>query len=323
VKQETFVKPTNPITAKARAVISVHAKHRHFPDEDADKVRYLENERIIRKDAEQQLPSVTSVDFPLIVRTGTARDVLSNAYVTGNRDVTGRPNINVFSRSISCKSVAKDLSSDVGKLFQDWSGGCDGGGHQICSLDKSKRTFNGNRDSSIKIIPSCIKRLVKLKRLYLSDTGVSKIEGLEKNVKLNEFVLSETGVSKIEGLEKNVNLNVLSLSGTGVSKIEGLENNGKLKLLYLSNTGIKKIEGLEKNVNLKELFLNNTIVSKIEGLENNVKLNELVLGGTGVSKIEGLENNVNLEFLDLFNTGVSKSDCDEFKEARPSVSLSC
>jgi Leucine-rich repeat (LRR) protein len=279
VKQENVVKPTNPLTAKAQTVISVYAKHHGFPDGDADKVRYFDNERTIRMDTEHRVPRITSNDLPVLVRDDTAREVLLNAFITGNRVVTGDPNVDVFSRSISCNSVFGNLSSDVLKLFPDWSGDCNSDGHQICSFDKSKRTFDGSYDSSIKMIPSCIKQFVKLENLYLN----------------------RTGVSKIEGLENNINLEWLVLGGTGVSKIEGLENNVKLRWLYLNKTNVSKIEGLENNVKLKWLDLTRTMIKKIEGLENNVNLNRLDLGGTGVSK----------------------SDCDEFKEARPGVSLSC
>jgi hypothetical protein len=174
VKQENVIKPTNPITARARSVISVHAKHRRFPDGDADKVRYFDNERAIRKDSEQWFPRIKSLDLPVLVRTSTARNVILNAFVVGDRIVTGAPNVDVFSRSISCNSVAKDLRPDVSRLFPPWAGDCNNGGYRICSFDKSKSTFNGNRDSSIKMIPSCIANLINLNKLDLARTGVSK-----------------------------------------------------------------------------------------------------------------------------------------------------
>jgi hypothetical protein len=345
VKQEFIIKPSNPLSAKSRAVISLHGKYRYFPEGNADKVRYLDNGKATRKDKELRVPSIISVSFPVMVRYDTARQVLLTAFVTGNRVVTGAPNVDVFSRSISCKSVSDDLSSDVSRLFPPWSGDCNSGGHQICSFDKSKSRFYGRDDSSIKMIPACISNLVKLEHLDLSDTsvskieglennvklerldlygtGIKKIEGLEKNVELKELYLTRTGVSKIENLENNVNLNGLSLSKTDVSKIEGLENNVELKKLYLTRTGVSKIENLENNVKLELLDLSKTNVSKIEGLGNNIKLDWFKLSNTGVRKIEGLGKNVNLKRLSLSRTGVKKSDCDEFKKARPGVSLSC
>jgi hypothetical protein len=129
VKQENAVKPSNPLTARARAVISLHAKHRLFPEGNADKVRYFDNERTIRKDTEIRLPRITSIDFPVLVRDDTAREVFLTAFITGDRDVTGGPNVDVFSRSFSCNSVSDALSSDVLKLFPDWPGDCNSGGH--------------------------------------------------------------------------------------------------------------------------------------------------------------------------------------------------
>jgi Leucine-rich repeat (LRR) protein len=101
-----------------------------------------------------------------------------------------------------------------------WTGDCKSGGHQICSLDKSKIGFYGSYDSNIKMIPSCIKRLVNLKWIDLSGTAVSKIEGLENNVKLERLGLGGTDVKKIEGLENNVKLEKLGLYNTRVSKID-------------------------------------------------------------------------------------------------------
>jgi hypothetical protein len=345
VKQDNVVKPTNPLTGKARSVISVHEKHQLFPDGNADKVRYFDNERIIRKNAELWLPYISSIDLPVIVRTDTARDVLLNAFVTGNRVVTGAPNVDVFSRSISCKSVSKNLRLDVSRLFPSWKGGCDDSGHRICSFDKSKIRFDGSHDYSIKMIPSCIEQLVNLEELYLGNTGVRKIENLEKNLNLNWLSLYGTGVKKIEGLENNVKLEDLALAGTDVSEIEGLENNVNLRWLGLSDTGVKKIEGLGNNVSLKELDLSDTGVKKIEGLGNNGKLEDLFLANTGVKKIEGLKNNVKLKWLDLTRTGikkieglgknvnlnllnlygtdVSESECDDFRKVRPGVLLYC
>jgi Leucine-rich repeat (LRR) protein len=154
----------------------------------------------------------------VLVRDGTAREVLLTAFVTGDRVVTGVSNVDVFSRSISCNSVGKNLSLDISRLLPPWPGGCNSGGHRVCSLDESESTFHGSDDSRIKMIPSCIKRLVNLEWLGLYGTGVSKIEGLENNVKLEGLDLSKTNVSKIEGLENNGNLKALYLEGTGVSR---------------------------------------------------------------------------------------------------------
>jgi hypothetical protein len=220
VKQEAIIKPSNPLTAKARSVISLHDNHKRFPEGDTDKVRYLDNERVMRKDAEHWLLRIKSIDLPVLVRDGTAREVLLNAFVTGNRVVTGASNVDVFSRSIFCNSVSDDLFSEAINLFPPWSGDCNSGGHRICSLDKSKSTFDGIYDSTIKMIPSCIANLVNLELLKLSYTGVSKIEGLESNVNLEELALSSSAVSKIEGLENNGKLKFLDLSNTNVGKID-------------------------------------------------------------------------------------------------------
>jgi hypothetical protein len=128
VKQENVVKPSNPITSKARSVISVHGKHQRFPDGNADKVRYFDNEKATIKNTEIRLPRITSNDFPVLVRYDTAREVFLTAFIAGNRSVTGAPNVDVFSRSISCKSVSGNLSSDVLKLFPPWTGDCKSGG---------------------------------------------------------------------------------------------------------------------------------------------------------------------------------------------------
>jgi hypothetical protein len=54
-------------------------------------------------------------------------------------------------------------------------------------------------------------RLPNLRRLFLSDNQIHKIEGLEGNTRLEELILEENYISKLEGLTSLANLTRLDL----------------------------------------------------------------------------------------------------------------
>ena len=124
-------------------------------------------------------------------------------------------------------------------------------------MEKQKCFYSLNLTSSFKGISQ---KLLYLKWLDLSETNVSRIEGLEKCPQLQTLILSHTQVSHLEGLNNCFKLKTLDLSTTQVSCIEGLENCPQLRTLDLRNTKVSRIEGLEKCTHLQTLNLKGTQV---------------------------------------------------------------
>jgi|GEM_PF-2343779 len=143
-----------------------------------------------------------------------------------------------------------------------------------------------------------ITKLTSLEWLWLSDTQITKIEGLENLTNLQKLSLGGQ-ITKIEGLENLTNLQNLSLDRNQITKIEGLDNLTSLEWLWLGNTQITKIEGLDNLTSLQDLSLHNNKITKIEGLEKLTNLQKLSLDRNQISKIEGLDSLTSLRDLRL------------------------
>lgn len=148
--------------------------------------------------------------------------------------------------------------------------------------------------------------LANLTSLYLMGVQISKIEGLDNLTNLENLYLLGSRISKIEGLDNLTNLENLYLFGSQISKIEGLDNLTNLRSLYISGSQISKIEGLDGLTNLRSLNLSRTRISKIERLDKLVRLNELCLSDSQIEKIEKLDNLTKLTDLDLSDSQIQK-----------------
>ncbi len=319
---ENTVHPSNPLSSRSRAVVTLHAANNHFPDGERDKIRLLDNERAMGSDLERDFPVLRETTRPVLARPWTAREAVVKEWVAGDRAVKGNDGtVETFRKSVASGSVLGKTPRGVRSLLGPPLTKLEDG-YEICTKTRDVTEINF-KGKEIDKIPRCMSKYTNLKTLYLYETQVNKIENLDKNVNLQKLDLGYTPVSKIENLDKNVNLEWLFLNDTRVSKIDNLDKNMKLRWLFLKRTSVSKIENLNKLVNLKGLNLSGTSVSKIENLDTNVNLERLDLDRTRVSKIENLDTLVNLKVLYLGYTRVSKNACGAFKKSRPGISVSC
>jgi hypothetical protein len=302
---ERHARPSNPLASASRAVLAFHANDQHFPDGDADRIRFIENDRTTGNMLEARFPELDTIINPVFVDTRNARETYVRSWINGDKDISGDPTVKTFMLSIEYGSIKKGNKGKLPPFPEPGPPVKLGNGYGICNMKTGVKRVSYIHYIGSKI-PRCISKHVELEHVHIESLSVKKIENLEKLVNLKELDLNGTRIAKIENLDKNVNLESLDLRYSNVAKIENLGKNVDLEELILSDTSVAKIENLDTNVKLRELDLSGTPVSKIENLDKNVNLKELDLSNTSVTKIENLDTNVKLRILDLSNTNVSK-----------------
>jgi Leucine-rich repeat (LRR) protein len=201
----------------------------------------------------------------------------------------------------------------------------------VDSLDfswKENQVLQKNVDENGEVTGICIRGyqiadlklfsgLTNLKKLYLPNNNIARIEGLDKLSELQELNLAANQIAKIEGLDKLADLDYLCLGENQIEKIEGLEGLKKLRGLALFGNKISKIEGLEQLDNLSVLNLCFNRISKLEGLTGLKKLATLALHYNQISDIkqfEGLDNLRNLSTLYISCNPISAEDMEKLRE---------
>ena len=88
----------------------------------------------------------------------------------------------------------------------------------VCASNGSRATTSRNKKNTklekvrqLNLLFLIVYRLPILRRLFLSDNQVYKIEGLEGNTRLEELILEENYISKLEGMTSLSNLTRLDL----------------------------------------------------------------------------------------------------------------
>lgn len=217
----------------------------------------------------------------------------------------------------------------------------------LSTLDSRTLTFDFSDISSFD-------KLVNLKVLDVSDSGVGDVSVLSKLTKLEELNLSNTSVSDISSIQGLTNLKKLGLWGVKVSDFSAIKNLKNLEYLDLSYSNFDEVSLLSDLALLKELkiggtsgdgwdlaniFLGLTDVSSLSNLKNLetlhilgsmnlsdissisglTKLKELYLGFNRVTDLSILKNLTNIETLILFPYSSDPilycmSKSDDFKE---------
>jgi hypothetical protein len=85
--------------------------------------------------------------------------------------------------------------------------------------------------------------------IYLNDSQLTDVKGLEKLTQLRELMLSGNKLTDVKGLEKLTQLRELYLGGNQLTNVKGLEKLAKLRDLWImSNPDLTKaqIDELQK-----------------------------------------------------------------------------
>ena len=98
--------------------------------------------------------------------------------------------------------------------------------------------------------------LVNLENLWLCETNISRIKGIDNNVRLRKLHLYSNRIRIMENLSHLTNLQTLWLMDNEISVIQGIEKLTQLETLYLSRNKIREIgSSLDYNYSLVELNL--------------------------------------------------------------------
>ncbi len=151
--------------------------------------------------------------------------------------------------------------------------------------------------------------LNSIKKLDLSEKGLSDISDIESFKELTELNLSGNSISDISALRNLTNLQTLNLSGNGIISIGALANLTNLQTLNLSGNNISDISALANLTNLqtlKTLNLSGNNISDISALGNLTNLQTLNLSYNNISDISALRGLTNLTELDWsYNKNIS------------------
>ena len=154
-----------------------------------------------------------------------------------------------------------------------------------------------------------IESFKELTELNLSGNSISDISALGNLTNLQTLNLSYNNISDIGALASLTNLTELNLSGNkNISDISALGNLTNLQTLNLSYNNISDISALGGLTNLTELdwsYNKNIYIGALANLTNLQTLKTLNLSGNNISDISALRNLTNLQTLHLSGNSIS------------------
>ena len=134
------------------------------------------------------------------------------------------------------------------------------------------------------------------KRLYMSPGSPITTFDIEL---LRSLYLVESQISDLSGLEYAVNLHKIILSDNNIQDLTPLEGLKELRTLHISKNQISDLTPLTGLTNLNILDLNHNQISDVSPLTGLANLRRLYLGSNQISDVSPLVNLTNLEILAL------------------------
>ncbi|GMH33137.1 hypothetical protein BSKO_00971 [Bryopsis sp. KO-2023] len=124
---------------------------------------------------------------------------------------------------------------------------------------------------------SNLKKMTGLRRLYLCDNEITRIEGLENCEGLFELSFEDNRISSISGLERLGELRRLELGSNLLITLENLQSLTNLTQLSLEDNQLTSLEGLEALFNLMELYAGNNCVVELRAIQQLKELPKLII----------------------------------------------
>ncbi|MDQ0231423.1 leucine-rich repeat domain-containing protein [Metabacillus malikii] len=134
--------------------------------------------------------------------------------------------------------------------------------------------------------PITKEKLADLTRLFVADSNVTSLEGLENAINLTNLTLSENNISDVSPLKELVNLEHLDLENNEITSIEPLKNLA-VQTLFLSHNPITSLEALGEMDTLVYLMVDGTEIASIQELEQLEGLQEVYLTNTPSLEMNG------------------------------------
>ena len=154
-----------------------------------------------------------------------------------------------------------------------------------------------------------IGQLSGLKRLTLSDCGISTIASLSHMNQLVYLDLSKNTIRNLSVIADMQELEELYLNNNAVIDLTDLATLTKLKVLDVSYNSLKSVNPIHSATTLTYLDFSHNNVSQIETLSSLNSLVELHAGHNIISDISSISSCIELEVLNISNNTVSDISC--------------
>ena len=141
------------------------------------------------------------------------------------------------------------------------------------------------------------------KGIYVSDTKIKDLTGIEHFSKLNSLNCNKTAISKLD-ISNNPELTQLHCSVTAITELD-VSNNPKLHTLECCHLSLYQID-VSNNTELVNLYISDTLIEELD-VSNNVKLSKLDCQKTNLKRLD-ISNNTNLTKLECGRTELESLD---------------
>ncbi|MGL6106693.1 cell wall-binding repeat-containing protein [Romboutsia sp.] len=149
-----------------------------------------------------------------------------------------------------------------------------------------------------------VRQLNSLKKLYLSNSNITNLEGLQYCTNLTELDLFNNQIENISQLSTLGNLTELEIFGNKITDISALSELINLTNLQLGGNKVSDVTPLKELSSLEEINLSYNKVSDITGLSKLNNLMNLDLAGNQVKDIKSLSGLTNLRSINLNENGL-------------------
>ena len=141
--------------------------------------------------------------------------------------------------------------------------------------------------------------LLRLEALFIDDSGVTHLNGLEHALKLERLEARRNSISDLSPLSGLVRLNNLKLRGNKITDVSPLAGLSSLDWLGLEDNNIRNISGLTGLTRLTGIGLAHNPISNVSALADMPRLVRANLSGMNLSNLSSLSEVTSLEHLEL------------------------
>lgn len=185
--------------------------------------------------------------------------------------------------------------------FENWAGvkWSDTTLRRVIEIDISNRYLKGESDA--------FSRLVDLKKLNLSNNGISDIKSFALLHELSHLWLTNNKIARIEWEKGLDNLHVLALGDNNLTDLSGIQHAPNLLTLSLKNNNLKNIKYLSDLSLLQYLDLSYNLLKDLDEIQYLQKLETLDVSFNFVKNL----NDINPNIINLYAINNQISDIAE------------
>ncbi len=181
------------------------------------------------------------------------------------------------------------------------------------------RVFHAHMDDTT-LTRENLHRLVEQETIQFSDIPVKSLSALGEFVRLKRLHISGTHLTRIEPLQTLESLESLQVSNCPLRNIDGIKGLNDLKRLDLSNTPLADLRPVAGLKQIERLNISGTQVKKLDPVGYLPNLRMLNCANTPVRKLRPVVH-LSLETLTCFNTKVARKEVERFAALNPNCEI--